>query len=133
MEYTKEMIEKAETAESAGELLELARENGIEMSAEEADVCFAELHPQSGELSDEELENVSGGGCYEKINYKEVYATYTCEHWKCVQHNVPAVLGADGIYSCPKCWRMYRRCEDCYYLKKVRDTKSELIWYCRYK
>ena len=62
MEFTKELLEKAKAAESAEELLELAKAEGIEMSAEEAEKYFADLH-QSGELSDEELDNVAGGGC----------------------------------------------------------------------
>ena len=39
-----------------------AKENGMELTFEEAEECFARLH-KSGELSDEELDNVSGGGC----------------------------------------------------------------------
>lgn len=62
MELTKEMMEKAKAAKSAAELLELAKAEGIEMTAEEAEMRFAELN-KKGELSDEELDNVSGGGC----------------------------------------------------------------------
>lgn len=61
--FTPEMIEKAKTAKSVEELLPLAKENGIELTAEEAKMCFGQLHPASGELSDEELDNVAGGGC----------------------------------------------------------------------
>ena len=60
MEFTKEMMEKAKTAKSAAELLELAKAEGVEMTAEEAEMRFAELN-KKGELSDEELDNVSGG------------------------------------------------------------------------
>ena len=62
MEFTKEMIEKARAAKSAEELLELVKTEGVELTAEEAERVFAELN-KSGELSDEELDNVAGGGC----------------------------------------------------------------------
>ena len=63
---TPEMIEKAKTAKSAEELLELAKANGVEMTADEAAAYFAQLTPKSGELDDNDLDNVAGGangGC----------------------------------------------------------------------
>ena len=60
MKFTDEMLEKAKTAKSAEELLEMAKAENIEISAEEAAKAFAELN-KTGELSDEELDNVSGG------------------------------------------------------------------------
>ena len=60
---TPELMEKARTAKTTDELLALAKENGIEMTAEEAGIFFAQLNPASGELSDDELDNVAGGGC----------------------------------------------------------------------
>ena len=56
----KELIEKAKTAKSAEELLEMAKAEGMELTAEEAEKHFCELH-KTGELSDEELDSVSGG------------------------------------------------------------------------
>ena len=65
MGFTKEMIEKAKAAKSAEELAEIARAEGVELTAEEAKMHFDELH-KTGELSDEELDNVSGGRCNSK-------------------------------------------------------------------
>ena len=62
MKYSKELIEKAKTAKTAEELLVMAKAENIELSAEEAEKAFAELN-KTGELSDEELNNVAGG-CY---------------------------------------------------------------------
>ena len=59
----KDLIQRAKSAKTADELLAMAKENGITMSAEEASVNFKALHPASGELADDELDNVSGGGC----------------------------------------------------------------------
>ena len=65
------MIEKAKAAKSAEELLELAKAGGVEMTADEAATYFAQLGPKSGELSDDDLDNVAGGasGCRTSDNY----------------------------------------------------------------
>ena len=60
MNISKELLEKAKTAKTAEELLAMAKAENIELSAEQAAKAFAELN-KSGELSDEELDNVSGG------------------------------------------------------------------------
>ena len=69
MEISKELIEKAKQAKTVEERVELAKTENIEMTAEEAAKYFAELH-KTGELSDEELDNVSGG-C-DEIKYDEL-------------------------------------------------------------
>ena len=87
MKFSNEMIEKAKTAKSAEELLEMAKTEKIELTAEQAAKAFAELN-KTGELSDEELDNVSGscGGRTPKFSVndrvshkgsdgKEVYGT----------------------------------------------------------
>lgn len=58
-----EMIEKAKQVQTPEELLVLARENGTPLTEEEAERYFRQLHPTIGELSDDELDDVSGGGC----------------------------------------------------------------------
>ena len=66
---TPELIAKAKAAKSAEELLELAKENGVELSEEEAKTCFEQLHANA-EVSDDELEAVSGGGiCQDIIDF----------------------------------------------------------------
>ena len=62
MNISKELIEKAKTAKSAEELLEMAKAENIELTEEEAAQAFAKMN-KNGELSDEELDNVAGGGC----------------------------------------------------------------------
>ena len=61
--FNAEMIEKAKTAKSAEELLEIAKANGVEMTEDEAATYFAQLNPKSGELDDDDLDNVAGGAC----------------------------------------------------------------------
>ena len=60
MKISKELLEKAKAAKTAEELIEMAKEENIELTAEQAAKAFAELN-KTGELSDEELDNVSGG------------------------------------------------------------------------
>ncbi len=68
---TEEMIAKAREAQSAEELLQLAKDNGMEeFTMQDAEDLYAQMHA-SGEMSDEEMENVSGGGCTVKVDGKK--------------------------------------------------------------
>ena len=61
--FNAEMIEKAKTVKSAEELIELAKASNVEMTADEAATYFEQLNPKSGELDDDDLDAVAGGGC----------------------------------------------------------------------
>ena len=60
MKISKELLEKAKTAKSAEELLAMTKAENIELTEEQAAKAFAEIN-KAGELSDEELDNVTGG------------------------------------------------------------------------
>ena len=60
MNVSKELLKKAKTAKTAEELLAMAKAENIELTVEQAAKAFAELN-KTGELSDEELDNVAGG------------------------------------------------------------------------
>lgn len=65
------MMAKAKEAKTVAELMELAKAENIELTEEKAQDLFARLHVE-GELNDDELDNVSGGGCAETApEYKE--------------------------------------------------------------
>lgn len=68
MKLTTEVIEIAKNCSSAEELLVLAERNEIKMTAEQAKQYFSYLNPNTGELSDDELDNVSGGGCETSVD-----------------------------------------------------------------
>ncbi|MDE6729411.1 MAG: Nif11-like leader peptide family RiPP precursor [Oscillospiraceae bacterium] len=90
--FTPELIEKARQTESPEELLALAQENGITFSEDEAEDYFAQLQEscnKSGELSDDELDNVSGGGCYYKDGRLVVTAGYECYRYRCKKCGSP--------------------------------------------
>ena len=61
MELTKELVAKAKEAKTPEELMALAKEAGIDMTEESAASFFEQLNSKTGELSDSELDNVSGG------------------------------------------------------------------------
>lgn len=65
MQFTSEQIKKAKTAKSAEELLAMAKENNVAMSEDEAKYLFAELNKE-GELTDDELVAVAGGGKWDE-------------------------------------------------------------------
>ena len=62
-----EVMERANNAKSPEELLAMAKEMGVALTAEEAEEAYGMLH-KKGELSDEELDNVAGGGCNTSVN-----------------------------------------------------------------
>lgn len=78
----KELLEQAKEAKSAEELMSLAKKNGMELTKEEAEAYFAQLN-KSGELSDEELDNVAGGGCHNKDGRLVVTVWYNCSDFTC--------------------------------------------------
>lgn len=61
MEMNNELIARAKKAKSSEELMALAKENGEELTEESAKEYFERLNSKTGELSDSELDNVSGG------------------------------------------------------------------------
>ena len=87
---TPELIEKARQAESPEVILNLAKENDIALTQDEARDYFTQMN-KSGELSDEELDNVSGGGCGGGQNIdpsRARHPSHTCEYFQCrICHN----------------------------------------------
>lgn len=70
MEYTSEIIEKAKELKTVDELIAFAKQYGEELNCEKAEELFAKLH-KTGELSDDELDNVAGGGCGSDSDYEK--------------------------------------------------------------
>ena len=90
MENNQELSAKAKEAKTPEELLTLAKENGIEMTEESAAAYFEIMHPKAGELADDELNNVSGGGCRKSDGRLIVSAGYSCGYWECKRCGVRA-------------------------------------------
>ncbi|MCL1893255.1 MAG: Nif11-like leader peptide family RiPP precursor [Holophagaceae bacterium] len=67
--FTPEQLEAARSAKSPEELIEIAKGAGIELTQEQAERFIAQQ--KQGELADEELENVAGGGCGKPITCRK--------------------------------------------------------------
>ena len=106
MKFTEEQIAKMKAATSAEELLALAKESGVELTEEQANVYFNELH-KNGELADEELNNVAGG-CGKP--YTDIYC-HKCG-WTTKWNGYYPILRGDGEVQkyagpCPDCGAEY--------------------------
>lgn len=84
MMQNRELLEKAKAAGSPEELLALAKENNYPLSEEDAKAYFEKMH-KSGELSDDELDNVSGGcgGSFRICPRCEYPLEKVSDGWRC--------------------------------------------------
>ena len=122
MEMNKELLAKAKGAKTPEELFAIAKENGTELNEESAKAYFDLLQPKNGELSDEELDNVSGGGCY---NGDRLIVTIRnrCNYWVCKTDGESYMDSwAGGI--CKKCG-CASVCENCKYCSYEKG-----LWLC---
>ena len=119
MAINSELIAKAKETKSVEELMALAKENDIDMTEESAEAYFNQFHPTSGELPDEELDNVAGGSCYASDGRMVVSLGYVCHGFHCKK---------DGSYAkgfmcmtphCKKCGAVANcgACQHCSYEK----------------
>ena len=84
------------------ELQKLAKENGMELDAAQAEEMYARLHPITQELSDDELDNVTGGDSCD--------VGYNCEMQRntgflkplWLRHATPCAVQPTGILLPPK-------------------------------
>lgn len=119
---TTELMEKAKQAKSAEELLALARENGMDDFTEESAAAYFECLHKPGELSDEELDNVAGGGCHAGDGRLIVTAGNSCKSWKCEKCGWEKAAHNNRRCGCS----MHGpTCGNCHYC-----TYENLIWYC---
>ena len=105
--FNTEMIEKAKAAKSAEELLELAKANNVELTADEAATYFAQLNPKSGELGDDELDAVAGGACGDGRRVVDMggrcHSSFECKNG--CGHNVDTI--EEKCRVCGVEWRCY--------------------------
>ena len=117
--YNEETLAKAKQAKSVEELLTLSKESGVEMTAEQAQDIFAQLNQKSGELADDELDNVAGGGCHNGEGYLVVYASeYVCALWVCKKCGSTEIKDEYSRTFCKKCGSAHDCFHCSYYLYK---------------
>lgn len=119
MEMDKELFEKAKNAKTVEEMVAVAKENNVELGEESAKAYFELLHQKTGEISDEELDNVAGGACY-KDGMEVVTVGLVCNYFSCKKcgggKRLKTALGTDVCNKCGKiaCCNI---CEYCIYKK----------------
>lgn len=101
IDITPELMEKAKAAKSTEELMKIAEENGIDLTAEQADDYFERINA-SGELNDEELSGVAGGGCNKNYDPVVVIAN-RCNEWECILcgGRITPETTVHGDHNCP--------------------------------
>ena len=96
-----EMLLKAKEAKSAEELLAIAKENGMELTEESAKAYYEQFH-KTGELDDNELDNVAGGGCRDMQEATFRFYTKTCPQCGCADLYERGTVERP-YYICSKC------------------------------
>ena len=126
MQLTKEVIAKAKEAKTPEELLALARENGEEMTEESAKAYFQQLNSKTGELADDELDNVAGGGCY-KGDRLIVSAANCCSEFSC--KTCPGGKTENVLVAkvCSYCGKL-ASCNNCFWCSYEKG-----LWLCNHK
>jgi hypothetical protein len=73
---------KLKQAKDIEEFIVIAKENNIEIIEKEAEIYFNLINKKTGELNDEELDSVTGGGGYTPNGYLIVTGNFSCEYWE---------------------------------------------------
>ena len=105
--FNGELIKKAKAAKTAEELMGIVKADGVELTAEEASSCFAQLNPEQGELADDDLANVVGGACGNSDS-KEETQSFVCR--MCGSQNPPKVVYWETLgygRGCSDCGNYY--------------------------
>ena len=123
MKLNHELIEKAKSAKDAEELLAMAKENGEEMTEESAKAYFDMLHQKQGEMTDDELDNVSGGGCHTKDGREIVTVCHSCGGFVCKECG-GRYLNTSTFPVCKECGKT-AICNNCQYC-----TYEKGLWLC---
>ena len=118
MEMNKELLAKAKEMKTPEELMALAKENGIEMTEKSAKAYFEQLNPKTGEVSDDELNNVAGGGCHNGDGRMITTVLNDCRHWLC-KYDGETWMNTHDVFGvstsvCKKC-ASSAACKNCKY------------------
>ncbi len=127
MDITNDLIEKAKQAKTPEELIALAKENGEELTEESAKAYFDQFH-KTGELNDDELDNVAGGGCHAGDGRLVTTIFNSCSHWLC-KYDGDTWKDTHGIFGgrdsvCATCGT-FVVCQSCKYCSYEKG-----LWLC---
>ena len=125
MELNNEILAKAKAAKTPEELIEIARENDVEMTEEGAKAYFDLLHPKTGEMSDDELDGVAGGACYRGDGRMVTTVANLCREWRCKKDGNR--MESDHRPICCKCGKT-AFCSNCKFC-----TYEKGLWLCNHE
>lgn len=126
-----EVLEKAKSAESVEDLMRIAEENSIVLDRERAEEYFDKLNPPMGEIDDDEIDSVTGGGCGGKLDTNlnlNVGADELYTGRKVYLRNEGHCFGASSNYK-PSIYCLKPGCysKTFHIIKKVSDDGKYLI------
>ena len=132
MALSNELIRKAKSAKTVNELMVFAKENDWNLKEEEAIAYFEQLHAPSGELDDDELDNVAGGRCYHD-GRPVMTVLDSCDDWSCPKCGGGIKWypnGAGYLHDCASTGKKEYPglgfvCDNCKYLKY-----EDALWLC---
>ena len=113
------------------EMIALAKENGMELTEESAKAYFEQLNPKTGEVSDDELNNVAGGGCLPWADdpYDTCMADgYCLSDYVCSRCGKRGIDFSTGVLRCSGCFASDPRCRNC--MNSIGD-KSDTVLKCK--
>ena len=125
MELNNEILAKAKAAKTPEELIEIASENDVEMTEESAKAYVDLLHPKTGEVSDDELDNVAGGACYRGDGRMVTTVANLCREWRCKKDG--SRMESDHRPICCKCGKT-AFCSSCKFC-----TYEKGLWLCNHE
>ena len=125
MELNNEILAKAKAAKTPEELIEIARENDVEMTEESAKAYVDLLHPKTGEMSDDELDEVAGGACYRGDGRMVTTVANLCREWRCKKDG--SRMESDHRPICCKCGKT-AFCSNCKFC-----TYEKGLWLCNHE
>ena len=125
MELNNEIRAKAKAAKTPEELIEIAKENDVEMTEESAKAYFDLLHPKTGEMSDDELDEVAGGACYRGDGRMVTTVANLCREWRCKKDG--SRMESDHRPICCKCGKT-AFCSNCKFC-----TYEKGLWLCNHE
>lgn len=124
-----ELIEQVKKANSPEELMMLAQENDLKMTLEEAKAYFDQIHAPTGELSDDELDDVAGGTtCYYHNDCPVTTVADVCDLWTCPKcgHGIKNVVALKN-HQCSKGGNYTLCCNECKYC-----SYEDALWLCKH-
>lgn len=95
----KDLLKKAQNVKSKEELLVLLKENAVDIPGDKVDELYAQIKSH-GEIGDDDLGKVTGGGSYSPEGFLKSTIVYNCNLFEYAE----GAVGPKGICYMCKYW-----------------------------